>query len=167
MATAAAAAWEDRAGRRAPQLTRAPLRLAHAPARAPADALRDEGGFRREYDGHVWVQARSGGWMEVRLDAKVPGTVLLRDEATGAVYFISNSNVQQVRGGGGGLPLDALRCGRLGRLLHDAAGVWGRGMHLRAHQVPLLPTGQRGRCRKPLLQLLRTASLHITHSQWQ
>ncbi|KIZ00564.1 hypothetical protein MNEG_7396 [Monoraphidium neglectum] len=33
--------------------------------------------------------------MEVRLDAKVPGTVLLRDEGSGAVFYITNSNVQQ------------------------------------------------------------------------
>ncbi|KAI8463135.1 MAG: hypothetical protein J3K34DRAFT_527240 [Monoraphidium minutum] len=63
--------------------------------RAAIDALRDEGGFRREYDGHVWVQTRAGTWMEVRLDAKIPGTVLLRDEGSGAVYYLTNNNVQQ------------------------------------------------------------------------
>jgi hypothetical protein len=35
--------------------------------------------------------------MEVRLDAKMPGTVLLRDQQ-GYVYFITFNNVQQVGG---------------------------------------------------------------------
>ncbi len=29
------------------------------------DDLRQEGQFRREYDGHVWIQARDGAWWEV------------------------------------------------------------------------------------------------------
>jgi hypothetical protein len=62
------------------------------------DALRDEGGFKREYDGHLWLKARSGSWVEVRLDAKVPGTVLLRDDGSGAVHYITYNNVQQVGG---------------------------------------------------------------------
>jgi hypothetical protein len=45
----------------------------------------------------VWLKARSGGWVEARLDAKIPGTVLLRDEGSGAVFFITYNNVQQVR----------------------------------------------------------------------
>jgi hypothetical protein len=35
------------------------------------DELRAEAQFRRDYDGHVWVQARNGQWCEVRLDAQV------------------------------------------------------------------------------------------------
>jgi hypothetical protein len=49
--------------------------------------------------GRPRAQARGGAWMEVRLDAKVPGTLLLRDEGSGAVYYITNSNVQQARAG--------------------------------------------------------------------
>ena len=62
------------------------------------DALRDEGGFRREYDGRLWLSTRAGGWMEARLDAKLPGTVLLRNEADGAVYYVTYNAVQQVKG---------------------------------------------------------------------
>lgn len=39
------------------------------------DELRSEAKFRRDYDGHVWVQARSGEWWEVRLDAQVSRVV--------------------------------------------------------------------------------------------
>lgn len=60
-----------------------------------SDSLRDEGGFKRTYDGHVYLQARNGGWVETRLDAKVPGTVLLRDDQ-GYVHYITYSNIQQV-----------------------------------------------------------------------
>lgn len=99
-----------------------------------ADALRDEGGFRREYDGHVWVQARNGGWMEVRLDAKLPGTVLLRDEATGAVFYITNNNIQQVGDActgdvisisSGILTRDWVRVGRTGEIGARRKGVDG------------------------------------------
>ena len=62
---------------------------------APTDNLRDEGGFRRGYDGHVSLLSRDGIPVEVRLDAKMPGTVLLRDQQ-GYVYFITFNNVQQV-----------------------------------------------------------------------
>lgn len=58
------------------------------------DSLRQEAQFRRDYDGHVWVQSRAGEWWEVRVDAQVPGTVLLRDPR-GYVHFIS-LNLQQV-----------------------------------------------------------------------
>ncbi|KAF5825344.1 hypothetical protein DUNSADRAFT_11372 [Dunaliella salina] len=33
--------------------------------RRDIDSLRAEAQFRREYDGHVWVRARSGDWWEV------------------------------------------------------------------------------------------------------
>lgn len=44
-----------------------------------ADELRAELHFRRDYDGHVFVADSKGGWWELRLDAKLPGTLLLRD----------------------------------------------------------------------------------------
>mmetsp|Transcript_6776 Transcript_6776/g.18187 ORF Transcript_6776/g.18187 Transcript_6776/m.18187 type:complete len:154 (+) Transcript_6776:111-572(+) len=62
--------------------------------RRDIDSLRAEAQFRREYDGHVWVRARSGDWWEARLDAQVPGTVLLRNPE-GYVYFL-NLNIQQI-----------------------------------------------------------------------
>ncbi len=62
-----------------------------------ADAARAEGGFKREYDGHVWVQSRNESWLELRLDAKVPGAVLLRD-ANNYVYTLTFNGVQQVGG---------------------------------------------------------------------
>ncbi len=59
-----------------------------------ADELRRDAQFRRDYDGRVWVQSRAGEWWEVRLDAQVPGTLLLRDPQ-GFVHFIT-LNLQQV-----------------------------------------------------------------------
>eukprot|EP00983_Pelagomonas_calceolata_P024886 782726-Pelagomonas_calceolata.AAC.6 len=41
------------------------LTARHKLTSAPADSLRAEAQFRREYDGHVWVRARSGDWWEV------------------------------------------------------------------------------------------------------
>lgn len=67
---------------------------ARPPARPP-DELRRELHFRRDYDGHVFVRDASGQWWEVRLDAKLPGTMLLRD-SNDNVYFITYNNVQQV-----------------------------------------------------------------------
>ena len=60
----------------------------------PADDLRTEAKFRRDYDGHVFVQAQDGSYFEVRLDAQIPGTILLRD-TDNFVYFIT-LNIQQV-----------------------------------------------------------------------
>lgn len=62
----------------------------------PTDALRDEGGFERSYDGHVFLISREGAKMELRLDARMPGTVLLRDPQ-GYVYFMTFNTIQQVR----------------------------------------------------------------------
>ncbi len=70
------------------------------PAALAADRLREESGFRREYDGHVWLRSTDGNWLEVRTDAKMPGTVLLRDK-DGYVYFITYPGAQQVRRVGG------------------------------------------------------------------
>eukprot|EP00882_Tetradesmus_deserticola_P014494 GHRQ01015414.1.p1 GENE.GHRQ01015414.1~~GHRQ01015414.1.p1 ORF type:complete len:159 (+),score=80.80 GHRQ01015414.1:68-478(+) len=63
--------------------------------RASIDALRDEAGFRRSYDGHVQLLTREGEPVELRLDAKVPGTVLMRDKDS-YVYFITINNIQQI-----------------------------------------------------------------------
>jgi hypothetical protein len=46
----------------------------------------------------VWLRTSAGAWLEVRGDAKMPGTVLLRDQE-GYVYFITYPGVQQVGGG--------------------------------------------------------------------
>lgn len=40
-------------------------------------------------------ELRSGNWWEVRTDAKLPGTLLLRDPSDN-VYFITYNNIQQV-----------------------------------------------------------------------
>eukprot|EP00798_Chlamydomonas_sp_ICE-L_P011478 gene11478-34194_t len=40
--------------------------------------MRSQAHFRRDFDGHVWVQGQDGRWSEIRLDPKVPSTVLLR-----------------------------------------------------------------------------------------
>lgn len=66
-----------------------------AAERAEVDELRRELHFRRDYDGHVFVRDASGQWWEVRLDAKLPGTMLLRD-SNDNVYFITYNNVQQI-----------------------------------------------------------------------
>ncbi|EFJ40786.1 hypothetical protein VOLCADRAFT_121683 [Volvox carteri f. nagariensis] len=60
-----------------------------------SDELRRELHFRRDYDGHVFVRDGRGSWWEVRLDAKLPGTLLLRDPRDG-VYFITYNNIQQI-----------------------------------------------------------------------
>eukprot|EP00955_Chlamydomonas_euryale_P045550 353182-Chlamydomonas_euryale.AAC.42 len=80
--------------------------------RKEIDELRAEAKFRRDYDGHVFVQipvvaqvlkmectrafvqAKDGSWFEARLDAQIPGTLLLRDPDN-FVYFI-NLNIQQI-----------------------------------------------------------------------
>ena len=41
------------------------------------------------------LQGRDGGWFEVKLDAQLPGTVLLQRERDGAIYFFG-LNIQQV-----------------------------------------------------------------------
>ncbi|KXZ55132.1 hypothetical protein GPECTOR_3g283 [Gonium pectorale] len=66
-----------------------------ASERAEVDDLRRELNFRRDYDGHVFVRDGSGRWWEVRLDAKLPGTLLLRDQDN-AVYFITYNTIQQI-----------------------------------------------------------------------
>lgn len=63
--------------------------------KASIDSLRDEAGFRRSYDGHVVLLSRDGDPVELRLDAKIPGTVLLRDK-NGGVFYITIDNVQQI-----------------------------------------------------------------------
>lgn len=63
--------------------------------RQEIDANRLEAGFKREYDGHVWLRTREGQWVEIRLDAKVPGTVLFRDKQD-YVWFITFNNIQQI-----------------------------------------------------------------------
>eukprot|EP00775_Hariotina_reticulata_P011188 gene11188-11338_t len=67
----------------------------NAEEKANIDALRDEAGFRRSYDGHVLLLSRDGDPVELRLDAKMPGTVLLRDQ-NGYVHFITFNNIQQI-----------------------------------------------------------------------
>ncbi|GLI60519.1 hypothetical protein VaNZ11_002525 [Volvox africanus] len=66
-----------------------------AAERADVDELRRELHFRRDYDGHVFVRDGRGAWWEVRLDAKLPGTMLLRDPQDG-VFFITYNNIQQI-----------------------------------------------------------------------
>lgn len=46
-------------------------------------------------------QTRDGTWFEVRLDAQLPGTVLLRSEKDGSIYFITLNITQVSRGRGG------------------------------------------------------------------
>lgn len=67
--------------------------------------MREDVGFRRGFDGHVEVRRRGGGlpptnpaaWMEVKTDAGVPGTLLLRDAADGGrIWYLSVPQVQQV-----------------------------------------------------------------------
>ena len=48
----------------------------------------------------MFVQDGSGAWWEVRVDAKLPGTMLLRDSQD-SVYFITYNNIQQVGTEGG------------------------------------------------------------------
>ncbi|GLC43429.1 hypothetical protein PLESTB_001556400 [Pleodorina starrii] len=66
-----------------------------AAERADVDELRRELHFRRDYDGHVFVRDGRGSWWEVRLDAKLPGTLLLRDPQDG-VFFVTYNNIQQI-----------------------------------------------------------------------
>lgn len=56
---------------------------------------REETRFKREYDGHVWLRSSSEDWFEIRLDAKVPGTVLLR-HPSGQVHYVTFNNIQQI-----------------------------------------------------------------------
>ncbi|MEW5302622.1 MAG: hypothetical protein WDW36_005388 [Sanguina aurantia] len=58
-------------------------------------SLREEAGFRRDFDGSLWLQAPSGTWYEAKLDAQVPGTVLLRNDQDSTISFISFS-MQQI-----------------------------------------------------------------------
>jgi hypothetical protein len=61
------------------------------------DALRAKYGVRRAADGRVSVRAPSNGqWHAVRLDMEVPGTLLLRDGATGTVYALETASLAQV-----------------------------------------------------------------------
>eukprot|EP00798_Chlamydomonas_sp_ICE-L_P018531 gene18534-25037_t len=60
-------------------------------------ALRREARFLRDLDGVVWVMDNNGGWSEVKLDAQVPGSVLLRDP-DGFVYYMGVEQEQQVAG---------------------------------------------------------------------
>lgn len=60
------------------------------------DKRRLEFGFRRDYDGTVYLLSRgTGKWYQVKADALIPGTLLLRDPDN-FVYFISFNNVQQI-----------------------------------------------------------------------
>lgn len=59
-----------------------------AAERSQVDELRTELHFRRDYDGHVSVRDSKGVWWELRLDAKLPGTLLLRDEQDN-IWFIT------------------------------------------------------------------------------
>lgn len=62
--------------------------------RGEIDDLRAEARFRRDYDGHLFVQAKDGSWFDVRLDAQIPGTLLLRDPDS-FIYFMT-LNIQQI-----------------------------------------------------------------------
>ncbi|KAJ9524020.1 hypothetical protein QJQ45_022484, partial [Haematococcus lacustris] len=62
--------------------------------RKDIDELRAEAHFRRDYDGHVWVQERAGEWAEVRQDAELAGTLLVRS-ASGRVSFFT-MGLQQI-----------------------------------------------------------------------
>jgi len=85
--------------------------------------------------------------MEVRLDAKVPGTVLLRDEGSGAVHYITYNNIQQVRRVGSGLGCGRLLKRRSAAVMQVAArkhpapeGVWPAIPDpLPSPPLPLLP----------------------------
>lgn len=60
------------------------------------DKRRLEFGFRRDYDGTVWLLSRaSGSAYQAKCDALIPGTLLLRDP-NDFVYYISFNNVQQI-----------------------------------------------------------------------
>lgn len=111
--------------------------LAHPlPAALSADRLREESGFRREYDGHVWLRSMDGNWLEVRTDAKMPGTVLLRDK-DGYVYFITYPGAQQVR--------------RVQRAAFAGHELWLRtcGPALLCLQEPMICCCQHHVCRSP------------------
>ncbi|GFR40657.1 hypothetical protein Agub_g1242, partial [Astrephomene gubernaculifera] len=44
--------------------------------------------FRRDPDGRVSLRSRQGAWFSVRPDMQVPGFLLLRDQSSGAVFFL-------------------------------------------------------------------------------
>lgn len=57
--------------------------------------MRQESGFRRDYAGRVYLQARDGSFYLLRTDAKLPGTVLMR-APDGRVFYMSFNDIQQV-----------------------------------------------------------------------
>ena len=89
----------------------------------------------------MWLRARGGSWLEVRLDAKVPGTVLLRDEGSGGVFYITYNNIQQVGWG----EFHAARTPK------RAAGARGRAPRPTRMASPLFPKQAPQTPRPPLI----------------
>jgi len=58
---------------------------------------RKDGGFMRAFDGHVAIYNRkTREFFDIKCDVQLPGTLLLRDPAGGAVSYISYASIKQI-----------------------------------------------------------------------
>ncbi|MEW5298692.1 MAG: hypothetical protein WDW38_000565 [Sanguina aurantia] len=68
---------------------------------APEDAalvedFRATAGFSRRLDGRVQLHSPTGELVEVKLDGKVEGSLLMRDPSSGHVYYLCSENLKQI-----------------------------------------------------------------------